>query len=110
LTVVEQHPDPSDGHRCSGFLEDGPQQELVRLQYEASGPALQVVDGASGSEAVPADEYCFGAVAASSDIEEKMNALSPLASATKPSSDIDIFRMSLLTGDAPFCSDATSSA
>jgi hypothetical protein len=43
-------------------------------------------------------------------MEEKMNALSPLASATKPSSDIDIFRMSLLTGDAPFCNDVTSSS
>jgi hypothetical protein len=110
VTVVEQHPESSDGHRRSGVLEDGPQQGLVRLQNEASGPALQVVDGASGSEAVPADEYCFGAVAASSDSAEKMNAFSLLASATKPSSDIGIFRMSLLTGDAPFCSDATSSA
>jgi hypothetical protein len=81
LTVVEQRPEPSDGHRCSGVLEDGPRQDLVRLQNEASGPALQVVDGASGSEAVSADEYCFGAVAASSDMEEKVNALSPLASA-----------------------------
>jgi hypothetical protein len=63
LTVVEQHPEPSDGHRCSGAFEDGPQQDLVRLQNEASGPALQVVDGASGLEAVPADEDGFGAVA-----------------------------------------------
>src|SRR5437764_13649967 len=46
LTVVEQHPEPSDGHRCSGFLEDGPQRDLVRLQHEASGPAPQVVDHA----------------------------------------------------------------
>src|SRR3954453_6978353 len=46
LPVVEQHPEPSNGHRCAGVLEDGPQQDLVRLQNEASGPALQVVDGA----------------------------------------------------------------
>src|SRR5262249_61628205 len=29
LTVVEQHPEPSDGHRCSGVLEDGPQQDRL---------------------------------------------------------------------------------
>src|SRR5215831_18886682 len=29
LTVVEQHPEPSDGHRCSGVLEDGPQQDCL---------------------------------------------------------------------------------
>jgi hypothetical protein len=63
LTVVEQHPEPSDGHRCAGAFEDGPRQDLVRLQNEASGPALEVVDGASRLEAVPANEDCFGAVA-----------------------------------------------
>src|SRR6266480_4378630 len=41
LPVVEQRPEPSDGDRCAGAFEDGPQQDLVRLQNEASGPALQ---------------------------------------------------------------------
>jgi hypothetical protein len=63
MTVVEQAPEPSDGHRRSGAFQDGPQQDLVRLQNEASGPALQVVDGVSGLKAVPADEDRFGAVA-----------------------------------------------
>jgi len=39
LAVVEQHLEPSDGHRCSaGVLDDGPQQDLVRLEWILAQP------------------------------------------------------------------------
>ena len=60
--MLKQPSEAVDLNRDFQAAEDGPEQDLVRLEDESTVPVLQLLDGACCPKAVAAEDHGFGTV------------------------------------------------